>query len=85
MCVSSVRGKKTDYEKKREGPRSKVYIQVCVCVCRIFLYFEFFYYVSSGDYTPQAHAFRSILFLFQVFLFYYMFDMFCIVFFMMKK
>ena len=33
VCVSSVRGKKTDYEKKREGPRSKVYTCVCVCVC----------------------------------------------------
>ena len=37
--------------------------------------------LCSGDYTLQAHAFRSLLFLFQVFLFDYMFDMFCIVFF----
>ena len=42
-------------------------------------------YVSSGDYTPQAHAFRSLPFLFQVYLIYYMFDMCYIVFFMMKK
>ena len=33
VCVSSVRGKKTDYEKKREGPRSKVYTSMCVWVC----------------------------------------------------
>ena len=33
VCVSSVSGKKTGYEKKREGPRSKVYTSMCVCVC----------------------------------------------------
>ena len=34
-CVCPRLGVKKHYEKKREGPRSKVYIYkyVCVCVC----------------------------------------------------
>ena len=42
VCVSSVSGKKTGYEKKREGPRSKVYTSMCVCVC-VFSYFVCLY------------------------------------------
>ena len=40
VCVSSVSGKKTGYEKKREGPRSKVYTSVCVWY---FLWFWFWF------------------------------------------
>ena len=34
VCVSSVRGKKTDYEKKKGGSTFEgIYKYVCVCVC----------------------------------------------------